>query len=150
MKAITKILSLIMLSGAFVGCTIVMPAVDTGNTSKGTTSTSEGDKPTRPTTSYTRPTPTTTVNTQPDPVYTRPRPAHQETTPVYTRPTPTTTVNTKPTPVYTRPTPTTTTGSSSTSKDVRSDGRIDSPAGKESYTGSVADTTKVVRSRVRR
>ena len=125
MKTITKFFALIMLSGAFLGCTIVMPAIQSPNTSKETPTTNSKEV------TYKRPTPTTTAGTD------------------YKRPTPTTTAGTD----YKRPTPTTTVvgnTESSTSNDQRSDGRIDSPVGKHNYNTSVADTTIQVRSRVRR
>ena len=68
MKTITKFFALIMLSGAFLGCTIVMPAIQSPNTSKETPTTNSKEV------TYKRPTPTTTAGTD------------------YKRPTPTTTV----------------------------------------------------------
>lgn len=151
MKTIKKIIALVMLIGAFVGCTIVMPTVDTANTSKGTSSTNDGKEST-----YKRPTPSTTVGTTTPP--TRPTiigSSKGETAPVYTRPTPTTTNNSDGTPTYTRPRPSSTTnsgssGSVNTSKDIRSDGRIDDPTQKKSQAKAVSDTTIQARSRVRR
>ena len=137
MKKVTTIIGLAMLTGAFVSCTIVMP-------------TPEATKEKEP--AYTRPTPSTSVVETPS--STRPRPARAESAPIYTRPTPTTTVDTNSS-TYKRPTPTTTTtlksdsvASSSTSKDKRSDGRIDAPKGK--HAEAAADTTVQARSRVRR
>ena len=51
-KKITKILSLIILSVVFVGCTVVKPAA---NTSRRATTTIRDDRPTRPSTNNTRP-----------------------------------------------------------------------------------------------
>ena len=95
-----------------------------------------------------------------------PAPTTETAKPAYQRPTPTTTVETstiptrprreeKVTPVYTRPTPTTTAvkdpaGEATSTKEIRSDGRIDNPRGVKNTTKAVSDTTKQVRSRVRR
>lgn len=84
-----------------------------------------------------------------------PEPAKtKEATPAYTRPTPTTTAGASIS-TYNRPTPTTTVthksdsvASASTSQEVRSDGRIDAPKGKNAE--AVSDTTVQARSRVRR
>ena len=131
MKTITKIIALVMLTGAFVGCTIVMPTPNTTNTSKETPSTSNSKEST-----YTRPTPTTTAGSN-----------------SYTRPTPTTTVGNNDAVTYERPKISSTTnvgssGSASVSKDLGSDGRIDAPKGKNTETK--ADSTVQARSRVRR
>lgn len=145
MKTITKIISLIMLGGAMAGCTIVIPAAETANNKAASTT-----ETTRP--PYQRPTPTTTVETNATP--TRPTHARQGSNePVYTRPTPTTTVVKEP--AYTRPTPTTTVvkdpaGKESSSKEKRSDGRIDNPGGNKNTTKAVSDTTKQTPTRVRR
>lgn len=146
MKTITKIISLIILGVAMVGCTIVIPAAaETANNKAA--STTETAKP-----AYQRPTPTTTVETSTTP--TRPTHARQGSNePPYTRPTPTTTVVKEP--AYTRPTPTTTVvkdtaGTATTTTEIRSDGRIDNPGGNKNTTKAVSDTTKQEPRRVRR
>lgn len=126
MKTNIKTIALSILTVAFVSCTIVMPTPEPAKTKE--------DTPT-----YTRPTPTTTAGAN---------------SPTYNRPTPTTTVGASNS-TYNRPKPTTTVthksdsvASTSTSKEVRSDGRIDAPKGKNAE--AVSDTTVQARSRVRR
>jgi hypothetical protein len=128
MKAIVKTVFLIMLGATLAGCTIVMPAAETAKNNPAPTT--ETAKP-----AYQRPTPTTTVETSTIP--TRPR-REEKVTPVYTRPTPTTTAVKDPA------------GEATSTKEIRSDGRIDNPGGVKNTTKAVSDTTKQVRSRVRR
>ena len=130
MKTITKITSLIMLGGTLAGCTIVMPAAETAKNNPAPTT--EVKKP-----DYQRPTPTTTVESST--TATRPRPPRKGSdNATYSRPTPTTTVVKE------------SVSAESSSKETRTDGRIDNPVGKNNETKVVSDTTKQVRGRVRR
>lgn len=142
MKTNIKTIALSILTVAFVSCTIVMPTAEPAKTKE--------DTPT-----YTRPTPTTTAGAN-SPTYNRPTPTTTvgASSPTYNRPTPTTTAGASNS-TYNRPKPTTTVthksdsvASTSTSKEVRSDGRIDAPKGKNAE--AVSDTTVQARSRVRR
>ncbi len=130
MKTITKITSLIMLGGTLAGCTIVMPAAETAKNNPAPTT--EVKKP-----DYQRPTPTTTVESNATP--TRPTlPRKESNNAIYSRPTPTTTVVKE------------SVSAESSSKETRTDGRIDNPVGKNNETKAISDTTKQVRGRVRR
>ena len=130
MKTIFKIIFFIILGGALIGCTIVMPAAESAN-SKSVSST-DVKKP-----DYQRPTPTTTVESNATP--TRPTlPRKESNNAIYSRPTPTTTVVKE------------SVSAESSSKETRTDGRIDNPGGVKNTTKAVSDTTKQVRSRVRR
>jgi hypothetical protein len=130
MKTIFKIIFFIILGGALIGCTIVMPAAESAN-SKSVSST-DVKKP-----DYQRPTPTTTVESST--TATRPRPPRKGSdNATYSRPTPTTTVVKE------------SVSAESSSKETRTDGRIDNPVGKNNETKAISDTTKQVRGRVRR
>lgn len=130
MKTIIKIIFLIMLGGALAGCTIVIPAAEkaTNKSASTTTSTTETNN-----SDYQRPTPTVG-----GPTTTRPRPPKEVVRkPAYTRPTPTTTVNID------------SIKAEASSKEVRADGRIDSPGERKNTTQTVSDTTIQRRRRVR-
>lgn len=129
MKTIIKIIFLIMLGGTLAGCTIVIPAAEKATNKSASTSTTKTNN-----SDYQRPTPTVGGATS-----TRPRPPREVVRkPTYTRPTPTTTFNID------------SIKAEASSKEVRDDGRIDSPGERKNTTQTVSDTTVQARSRVRR